>query len=188
MAGTELLLIRHAPSDAGGGLAGRRDVPASLPAPAALAQLRARLGPVTRLVSSPALRCRQTAEALFPDMAATLDARLWEQDFGTWEGLAPADLPDLGPLDRAGLSRARPPEGESFADLHARTAPALRQIAMDAGGPVAVVAHAGTVRVALSLALGVLPTGLAFEIAPLSLTRLRALPGAQWSVAGVNLR
>jgi uncharacterized protein involved in propanediol utilization len=43
-------------------------------------------------------------------------------------------------------------------------------------GDVTVVAHAGTVRAALALAVG--PTAaLAFEVAPLSVTRLRALSG-----------
>ena len=64
-----------------------------------------------------------------------------------------------------------PPGGESFADLCARIAPALARLAD--GGRVTVVAHAGTVRAALALALGAVPPALAFEVAPLSATSVR---------------
>jgi alpha-ribazole phosphatase len=49
-----------------------------------------------------------------------------------------------------------------------------------------IVAHAGTVRAGLALALGSVPAALAFEVAPLSLTRLCRHDGA-FSVACVNL-
>jgi len=187
LAPSELVLIRHAPSLAGGRLAGRRDVPARLDDGAALSRLAGTLSGVRAVVTSPALRCRQTAEALFPDRDRPEDARLWEQDFGTHEGLAPGELPDLGPLDRAALARVVPPGGESFADMVARVRPALVHWANIARekGPVAVVAHAGTARAGLALALGDVPVALAFEIAPLSLTRLRCLPDA-YSIISVN--
>ena len=181
---TELLLIRHAPAVHGGRLAGRRDVAADLPGEAALAALRAACGAVS-VAASPALRCRQTAQALWPAAAVAADDRLWEQDFGAWEGVPFADLPDLGALEPEALAAERPPGGESFADLCARAAPALAEIGAQ-GGRVAVVAHAGTVRAALALALGSVPAALAFQVAPLSLTHLVALRGGQWSIAGVN--
>ncbi|MHA7876331.1 histidine phosphatase family protein [Roseivivax sp.] len=176
---SELVLIRHAPADHGGRLVGRTDVPALLPEPEALAPLT-RLLSGARVVTSPALRCRQTAEALFPGTEATQDARLWEQDFGAEDGLPFAELPDLGPLSRSALATRRPPGGESFTDLVARCRPALEELAREAAkgqGPIAVVAHAGVARAGLSLALGLPDAGLAFEIAPLSLTRLRAYDG-----------
>lgn len=51
---------------------------------------------------------------------------------------------------------------------------------------MAVVAHAGTIRAALALAMGNIPAAISFQIAPLSLTRIVALPGDGWSVAEVN--
>jgi alpha-ribazole phosphatase len=185
LASSELLLIRHAPAETGGRLCGRRDVPARLDDTAALARLSAALTGVRQVVTSPALRCRQTAEALFPSVAPDLDARLWEQDFGAEDGMAYADLPDLGPLPREALAERRPPGGESFADMAARVIQALEALAAT-DGPVAVVAHAGTVRAGLALAIGSVPAALAFEVAPLSLTRLRCFDGA-FSVACVNL-
>lgn len=179
---TELILIRHAPAQNGGRLAGRRDVAALVPDAGALAAVRDAIGPVDRLVQSPARRCRETAAALFPGRSASEDARLWEQDFGDWEGADPATLPDLGPLSRDDLARHRPPGGESFADLCLRVTPALADLP---AGRSAIIAHAGTVRAGLACALGTPGPALAFEVAPLSVTILRGV-GADWSVICVN--
>lgn len=183
-ASTTLLLIRHARADDQGRLAGRRDVPANVD-PAAARALAALIGPVDRIAVSPAMRCRMTAAALWPDRDAHQDARLWEQDFGAWEGAAYAHLPDLGPMTQTELANTAPPGGESFAQLCARIIPALDDLAQ-LGGRIAVVAHAGTVRAGLARALGRVPPALSFRIAPLSLTRIEAAPGG-WAIDGVNL-
>lgn len=182
---TELILIRHAPALTGGRLCGRTDVAADCGNGAPIAALSAALGRPDRVVTSPALRCRQTAAALWPGAATTADAALWEQDFGDWEGRALADLPDLGALAASALADHRPPGGESFAELCARVQPALIGLAAGAG-PVAVVAHAGTVRAGLALALGAPALALAFAVAPLSATRISAVPGGGWSIGAVN--
>lgn len=184
----ELMLIRHAPAAHGGRLCGRTDVPADLGDPA-LEPLRAVLTAVSRRVASPALRCVQTAGALWPGQEIPVDDRLWEQDFGAHDGLPFGQIPDLGPLPPDALAAHRPPGGESFADMVARVRPALEALAERARteGPVAVVAHAGTVRAALALALGAVPPALAFEVAPLSLTRLRVFDGGL-SVISTNWR
>ena len=184
-----LLLIRHARS-AHAGLAGRRDVPAAPLPEQDLAHARQHLAAFwgdapPRLFSSPAQRCLQTAAALCPGIAAATDARLWEQDFGAWEGLESAALPDLGPLSRIETAGTRPPGGESFLDLTCRATPALQDIA--AGGDTLIFAHAGIIRTALGLALGDMAQALTFEIAPFSATLLRALPEGSWSIGFVNL-
>ena len=177
-----LILIRHAPALHGGRMAGRRDVDADLSGTAAIDALRDMLSSegVDSIVTSPARRCVQTAQALWPGRAMAQDPRLWEQDFGGWEGLPFADLPDLGDLSRADLAAHRPPGGESFDDLCARVTPALREIAMP--GVTAIIAHAGVIRAALGLG----PSALGFEIAPLSVTILRAVSGDSWSIICVN--
>lgn len=179
---TELILIRHAPALAEGRLCGRTDVAADLPDAAAIAALAQAVGPVDRILVSPARRCRATASALWPRAAFTLAAALWEQDFGAWEGMPLAEIPDLGPLPRAALAAHRPPGGESFADLQARVAPALCAIP---AGRTALVVHAGTIRAALALALSDPADALGFAILPLSVTRLSRL-GGTWSVGAVN--
>lgn len=178
---TRIWLIRHAPARHDGRLAGRRDVEAEpFGAPAARA-LRAAVGEA-RIWSSPARRCVQTAQAIWPGAEPASDPRLWEQDFGAWEGLAFADLPDLGPLPAAELAAHTPPEGESFAAMCARVGAALDDLAP---GAHCLVAHAGTVRAALAAATGSVAGALAFQIEPLSLTRLTRT-GAGWSIGFVN--
>lgn len=178
-----LRMIRHAPALHGGAMAGRRDVAADLGDGTRLAALRAALGAQARVISSPARRCVQTTEALFPGADFAQDARLWEQDFGAWEGVAFDALPDLGPLSRTDLAAHCPPRGESFNEVCARVWPALREIS-EAGDAV-IVAHAGVIRAALALALDSPAQGLAFEVAPLSLTELHRI-GPLWSVTCVN--
>lgn len=170
-----LLILRHAPL-AAPGLAGRRDVDADCSNLAALDWAARQLRGAGTVWASPALRCRQTcaALALFPEYHPAL----WEQDFGAWEEPGAA-IPDLGPLPVAELAAHRPPGGESFLDMCARVQPHLAQ----AQGTVAIIAHAGTARAALAMAVG--PTALSFSIAPLSLTILTRAPGG-WSVEAVN--
>lgn len=184
---TQLSLIRHAPAITGGRMAGRRDVAADCSDLRTVAALRMGVGAFDHLVISPALRCVQTASALWPTcVPARIDPDLWEQDFGDWEGLPFADLPDLGPLPPGDLATHRPPRGESFADVCARIAPALIAAA-DLGGHVVIIGHAGTVRAAIAHATGSIPAALAFQIAPLSLTTLSMIaPDGAWSVASVN--
>lgn len=171
-------LIRHAPGMDGGALAGRRDIDADCSDSAALSRLAARLPNGATALRSPARRCVQTAEALGLD--ATEDERLWEQSFGQWEGLPYDKLPDLGRLSPMALAGHRPEGGENFMDMAARVIPVLRGLDRD----TVIVAHAGTVRAALSLVVG--PAALAFSVAPLSLTVMRPA-GRDWAVEGVNL-
>ena len=176
--GTEMLLIRHAPVARSGRLTGRTDLAARIDGNA-IAALAALLPRPARVVTSPARRCADTARALFPAVSASVDARLWEQDFGRYDGAPLDQLPDLGPLSATELAAYRWDGGESFDDMVDRVAPALKDLAHD--GPVAIVAHAGTVRAALAGVLGATGPALAFEIAPLSLTRLT------WHPAGTSI-
>lgn len=188
LAATEIFLIRHAPALTEGRMAGKRDVAADCSNSAGFAALRAKLPLDARRLISPALRCRQTAAALWPDLPQPEhDPSLWEQDFGAWENAPFADLPDLGALTLPELAAHRSPEGESFLDLCTRSQAALTKAD---GGRVVIVAHAGIVRAALGAALGQPHLGLAFQITPLSLTRLLLLPQADgrvaWSIVAVN--
>lgn len=186
IARNELVILRHAPADHGGRLCGRTDVAACLPGDDVLRPLR-RLLTDCEVVVSPARRCRETAEALFPGRGHAQDDRLWEQDFGEDEGRPFEELPDLGPLSMDALSRHASHGGESFLDMVRRVEPALRDIAkhVRAVRPTLVVAHAGTARTGLGLALEHPALGLKFEVAPLSLTRLRCLDDG-FSVIATN--
>lgn len=177
---TELWLIRHAPVIGDGCLYGRRDLAARMP-PAPVLTLPAG----ARLISSPARRCLETAGVLCPGRAPQTDPDLWEQDFGDWEGMPYAELPDLGPLPPDKLAAHRPPNGESFVDVCARVAPVIRGLA--SGEDTVVVAHAGVIRAALAMATGHVPSALQFEIAPLSTTRITLLNSGDSIIRAVNL-
>lgn len=192
---TELLLIRHAPSQPPGYLYGRTDVAADVPQGADIGAMRQAVGRVTRWVSSPALRCRQTLTAIRSDDAPTTDdSRLWEQDFGAWDGLAYADVPDIGQLPPEALAGHRPPRGESFADVVERVGPALLEIAaQNDGARVAIVAHAGVVRAAIAQALAASTrdapaVALSFDVQPLSLTVLQIQAPDAITIACANWR
>lgn len=177
----ELILIRHGPTLRPEALHGRTDI-----------GLKARPAPVSLEIEglwvSPAARARETAMGLFPGATPREDARLWEQDFGSWEGMLYSDLPDVGALPRDELAVLTGEGGESFSSMVARVRPALEEAASEAigrGSRVAVVAHAGTVRAALTLAMGEVSAALAFQIAHLGATRFRCYPGGL-AVTAVN--
>jgi alpha-ribazole phosphatase len=93
-----LWLARHArPLIESGICYGALDMDADPQATRKAAQLLARELPQGMAVQvSPLQRCRQLADALFglrPDLCLRTDARLREMDFGTWEGVAWADIP-----------------------------------------------------------------------------------------------
>lgn len=137
---------------------------------------------------SPAKRARATAAGLFPDQPQKVDARLWEQDFGQWDGLPFAELPDVGTLSKDALADLKAEGGENFHDMARRAEPALREaarLAMAAPLPIAVVAHAGIVRVALAMAMGDAAAALAFQISYEGATRLTCSQGGM-AITAVN--
>ena len=77
----------------------------------------------------------------------------------------------------------RPPGGESFADQIARVAAGLAALP---AGDVILVAHSGTIRAALAIALDTAPdSALRFVVEPLSLTRIDRL-NRSWRIGAVN--
>ncbi|WP_194117730.1 bifunctional RNase H/acid phosphatase [Streptomyces hoynatensis] len=166
---TTFLLLRHGEtgltpakrfSGSGGAdpelsAAGRRQ------AEAAARALAAAPGRIEAVVSSPLLRCRQTAQAVAS--ALGLDVRheedLRETDFGAWEGLTFAEIQRRHPADLAAWlasAEARPTGGgESFAEVARRVAVARdKTIARFAGRTVLLVTHVTPVKSLLTLALG----------------------------------
>nr|WP_294518634.1 histidine phosphatase family protein [uncultured Rhodopila sp.] len=152
----KLALIRHAkPLIAPGICYGRLDIPVD-PAAAGITAgivLDPGLRGATRVWTSPALRCRQLADAIAETLAASLsvDARLQELDFGAWEGLAWDSVPRTE-LDRwAGSPMSfAPPGGESGSALIDRVRAfetTLRHELKDC----AIVSHGGPLKVLAAL-------------------------------------
>ena len=117
-------------------------------------------GSVQAVVSSPLLRCRQTAQAAADRLG--LDVRieegLRETDFGAFEGLTFAEAKQQYPAELdAWLASATtaPPGGESFAAVAERVAVARdKLLARFAGRTVLVVSHVTPVKTLVRLAIG----------------------------------
>ncbi len=182
-AATEFTFIRHAPVIGDGRMYGRRDVAADCSSVGTFDALRATLSQFDTVYCSPALRCVQTLNTLLPETRPTLIDALWEQDFGDWEGVPYGELPDLGEMDSPELAAFSPPNGESFDDVCTRV-----QAVLNAANPgrTLIIAHAGPIRAALSVALGGVSTALRFDIANLSVTRLSRLSTGVFSIKEVN--
>ena len=158
-----ILLFRHAPADYMGGksccLGSRTDAPiteAGRRAAGALTPyLRERK--ITAVRSSPMLRCRQTAEAMAGGLPTGPVPGLEELDCGLWDGLSFDDIRARFPEEyaRRGEDPALPPPGGEPPDHAARRGlAALRTLALQADGDLAVVAHAGLNRCMLCALTG----------------------------------
>lgn len=142
--------------------------------------LRGQLPVRAEVLSSPKLRCRQTAEAA--GYAPAIEPRLSECDFGSWEGLAYASIDPA--LHRQWLADpdAAPHGGESLRDFIGRISAWLEEIAATAPRPLVAFTHAGVIRVAIVHALGASPAALwRLTVAPLSIVALDRHAGG-WSV------
>src|SRR5262249_60759280 len=75
------------------------------------------------------------------------------------------------------------PGGESFMDLYNRACSAIQRITeAEAGRDVIAVAHGGTIKAAVGLALGgLVEKGLSFDIDNCSVTRLDHFVGTEYS-------
>jgi len=155
----KLALLRHGPTEwnAAGRVQGHTDIPLSDAGFAKMAALRLPVA-VTRVYASPMLRARQTVQALGLENPV-LDARLMEQNWGTWEGLTRAEILSRHGADafvKAGSDRGeafRPGGGESTGELHAWVAAFLKDAAHGDSDAVGI-AHLGVLRAAYTLATG----------------------------------
>jgi len=191
--------VRHAPvrSD-GGNIYGQKDIACDT-SDREVFEAVAKILPRSAVwYASSLMRTHQTAEAIwdtgFPRPATmTREVAFAEQHLGQWQG-----------MNRAAFLASRPvgshwfadidqpaPGGESFMDLYDRACRAIDRInAEQAGNDVIAVAHGGTIKAALGLALGGQPEkGLAFDIDNCSVTRLDHFASAghsSWRLPMVN--
>lgn len=194
---TRWWMVRHGPVPCPHGrIHGQLDVACDVSDDDDFRQLARRVPSHSLLVESGLMRCRQTAGAL---EAAGLvlpppliEPDLMEQNFGRWQGRSWTDLeaakePELADFWRDPALTA-PPGGESFAELCLRVKAAVERLTLTHGDrDILAVVHAGTIRAALALALGLDPaTALRFSIQPLSLTRLD-VTAEGWRVECVNV-
>jgi ribonuclease H / adenosylcobalamin/alpha-ribazole phosphatase len=123
-------------------------------------------GHIRAVISSPLMRARQTAEPVAGvlGLGVTVDERLTETDFGTWEGLTFAEAAAQDPeVHRAWLgdSAVSPPQGESFDLVAGRVNAALDDLLRRfPGQTVVVVSHVTPIKLILRRALDAGPAML----------------------------
>jgi probable phosphoglycerate mutase len=155
---TRLAVMRHAPTEwsAAGRLQGRVDIALGASGREAAGALRlpAPIDAFAR-VSSPLVRCQETAALLQPSAPFAIEPRLVEMDFGAWEGRTLAEIHESeGEAARAreGLGLDfRAPGGESPREVQARLAPWLATLGA-AGTDTLAVAHKAVIRALYALA------------------------------------
>ena len=182
-----LLLVRHGATAATRAAAFPADEPLDARGLVDAASLRGALPSKFDALSSPALRCRQTAEAAGVVDPALVDA-LAACDFGAWAGRTLAALHAKEP-DAVGAwmtdPHACPHGGESLAALVARVGGWLDDAAAKDGWAVAFT-HGEVVKAAVVHALGAPPEAFwRIDVAPLAVTELHAHDG-RWTVTRVN--
>ena len=137
-------------------------------------------GGVQAVVSSPLLRCRQTAQAVADRLGleVRIEEGVRETDFGAFEGLTFAEAKERYPAELdAWLASAKvaPPGGESFAAVARRVSVARdKLLARYAGKTVLVVSHVTPVKTLVRLALGAPSESLfRMELSPAALSAVQ---------------
>lgn len=180
-----LVLIRHATTAAVRAAAFPLDEPLDAPGRAAV-QAAARHWSEAHHRCGPAQRVRETAALL--GLNASIEPAIAEGDFGHWRGRTLAEIEREQPADVAAWladPQAAPHGGESLADVHARVAAWMGDLAGRNGSTVAVTSG-GVIKAAITIALGA-PVRAAWQVdvSPLSETVLMAWDG-RWSLRGAN--
>lgn len=159
---TRHVAFRHAPTrlNAGAGDAvvfqGRSDEPILHGDFTAVRAAFAEAKP-TRVYSSPSLRAKQSLRCV-TEAEPTLDARLLELDYGQLEGLTVAQARSRFPeVFQAWAARRDPklPDGESVADVAARSQAFARDVWGKADGPTLTCTHNVVLRCLIGGTLGV---------------------------------
>ncbi|MBY2914763.1 histidine phosphatase family protein [Rhizobium leguminosarum] len=135
-----------------------------------------------RIAMSPALRARQTAEAL--RLEARIDLALRDCDHGRWAGRSITTIGTEEPENLMGWMsdpEAAPHGGESLVDLRTRIAGWMDEQS-SLGGHVIAVSHAAVIRAAIVHVLQApLSSFWLSDVEPLSVIRMTS-NGQRWSL------
>jgi broad specificity phosphatase PhoE len=200
---TRFWWVRHAPVRADGGrIYGQRDLSCDCSDGHVFVALARVLPRDAVWITSNLRRTHETARAIwaadrskFGDITFEQIPALAEQNLGEWQGLDRATFFSQRKLTAGsfwfGPADERAPGGESFADLVARVRSAVAGlIEQHRGRDVVVVAHGGTIRAAIAIALDLEPQrGLAFATDNCAITQLDRLEdegSSGWRVVCVN--
>ena len=150
----DVYLVRHGRTqlNAAGLLRGRLDPPLDTVGRAEARDLASQLGEVgvSRVVSSPLLRARETAGpiAAASEVGVEIDDRFIDRDYGVFNGRSCSDVaPGFGSLDEA-------PGVEPAADVAARAEAALAELVAGTDpGPLVIVTHDAVIRLLIDQVL-----------------------------------
>ncbi len=188
---TDFWWVRHGPTNRHD-LLGWTDAPADLSDTARIDRLSDYLPADATVISSDLCRAVATADALQRHRPRLPhDPALREIHFGTWELRRFDEIEAEDPERLSAFWRepgaVRPPEGETWHEMRARSDAVVdRLITAHSGGAVVIVAHFGVILGQVERALDI-PTSDAFaqRIDNLSVTELTLAPTG-WQVGAVN--
>lgn len=176
---TKVLLIRHGVTEwhAQDRLIGQRDVPLN---PSGMAQMNDTAAAldgcrIAEIISSPLQRALQSAEILGRRFSIEVarDPRLTDFQLGKWSGMSRTEVSAAPEYQRflASPKGERIPGGESLDEIRRRAVAAVEQAITDnpSGDAIAIVSHAGVIRLLLTHYLGAPTT---------CFHRLRVSPGS----------
>jgi alpha-ribazole phosphatase len=154
---SRVLLIRHAETEMAGRFCGHSDPDLNAPGQAQLARLAQVLSTekIGEIYSSDLRRAQSTAQAIAAgrNIPLTLRPALREIHFGKWEGLTWAEIEHMDPAYARKWVDGHPhvpaPAGESFPKFEARVLDEVCQLIDRDAEAIAVVTHAGVLRVVL---------------------------------------
>ena len=191
--------VRHAPvREDGGCIYGQKDIGCDTSDRVVFEAVGKILPRNAAWYASTLKRTHQTADAIwaagFPRPSAMPhEGAFAEQHLGEWQGMNRAAFLASRPVGSHWFAAIDEPApgGESFMDLYNRVTVAIDRITLEqAGRDVIAVAHGGTIKAAVGLALGgLVEKGLAFDIDNCSVTRLDHLASAghaSWRLPMVN--
>ena len=154
---SRVLWIRHAETEMAGRFCGHSDPDLNAQGQAQLARLAQLLSTekIEEIYSSDLRRAQSTAQVIAAgrNIPLTLRPALREIHFGQWEGLTWAEIEHRDPAYARkwvdGYPHLPAPAGESFPGFKARVLDQVCQLIDRDAEPIAVVTHAGVLRVVL---------------------------------------
>ncbi len=186
MPNVTLSLICHAPTRAIRDAAFPADEPLDPQGAAMAAAAADTIRRVDEAWTSPALRARQTADALRLD--ARIDPLLRDLDYGSWAGRL---LDEVAATDPAGSAAwisdtsAAPHGGESIDELLNRVSTWLGTL-VGRDGRIVAVTHASVIRAVVVRVLDAKPASFwRIDVAPLCRVRLRGQAG-RWTLLSIG--
>ena len=150
-----LFLVRHGRTaiNVGNRLQGRIDHPLDDVGIQQSIEIAAVIRNIDRVISSPLIRAKQTAEAFGKPIE--IEERFIELDYGDFDGMLQKDVSEDIWRQWRGNNDYRPPNGESLHELDGRVRGALSDLMEDARlKNVVVVSHVSPIKAAIAWAIG----------------------------------